>query len=216
MEHWLGSKEKGNWGKYLGVHILNNRSAKAKFEPMLDKIKRKLSGLNTKNWSLAGRITLAKSVICAIPYYEMQSSKLPDYVCSSIETMIRKFIWDSSNGESKTHLVNWNDLCQPLYEGGLGIQKPKSMNNAFLMKLGLKLIADSECFWVKILLGKYKCSQFNQAVIRRGQRVSRLWRAVVEIREEVQRGIKWAIRDENGVRFWRDAWRQWASYSIRP
>uniref|UniRef100_A0A199UBV5 Uncharacterized protein n=1 Tax=Manihot esculenta TaxID=3983 RepID=A0A199UBV5_MANES len=49
----------------------------ATYQFLLDKIQRKLSGWNANSLSMAGRITLAKAVIAAIPNYFMQTALLP-------------------------------------------------------------------------------------------------------------------------------------------
>lgn len=80
------------------------------------------------------------------------------------------------------------------------------MNTAFLMKLGFQLLSDNSSLWTRILMGKYKHTKFNGAKIKNGQRTSSLWRAVVNLKEEVQMGMKWAIANGKLGRFWKDAW----------
>ncbi|CAN1122260.1 hypothetical protein LINPERHAP2_LOCUS1265 [Linum perenne] len=43
---------------------------------------KKLSSWKAKSLSLAGRVTLAQSVLSAIPAYAMQTSLLPNTTCS--------------------------------------------------------------------------------------------------------------------------------------
>ena len=71
----------------------------------MDNVRKKLSEWAAKSLSLAGRITLAKSVLLAIPSYAMQTTKLPSGLCNRIEKLIRNFIWGSSNEERKVNLV---------------------------------------------------------------------------------------------------------------
>lgn len=67
-----------NFGKYLGMPLLHNRVTKATYQEIVDKVDKKLSGRNALHLSLAGRVTLAQSVIQAIPTYAMQTTHLPD------------------------------------------------------------------------------------------------------------------------------------------
>lgn len=76
---------------------------------------------------------------------------------------------------------------------GLGIRRPHVMNSASLMKLGFNLISNRNSLWAQVLLGKYNCQSFADAKIANGQRVSRLWRAVVQLKNEVLMGLKWAV-----------------------
>lgn len=84
---------------------------------------------------MAGRVTLCKAVLSALPIYAMQSASLPKKICNDIEKMCRRFIWGDTDRKRKLHLVNWGQVCQPLANGGLGINHTKSMNEALLMKL---------------------------------------------------------------------------------
>ncbi|GMI83605.1 hypothetical protein HRI_002029800 [Hibiscus trionum] len=99
-------------GKYLGVPVLHARAKCADFNFILDKIKAKLNGWASRTLSLAGRVTLAKSVLAAIPVYFMQTCSLPKRVFSEIEKIMRQFIWGSSEAARKVSLVNWDSICQ--------------------------------------------------------------------------------------------------------
>lgn len=52
-------------GKYLGMPLLHSRVTKHTYQEIIDKVDRRLSGWNTSHLSLAGRITLAQSVLQA-------------------------------------------------------------------------------------------------------------------------------------------------------
>lgn len=52
-------------GKYLGMPLLHYRVTKHTYQEIIDKVDRRLSGWNTSHLSLAGRITLAQSVLQA-------------------------------------------------------------------------------------------------------------------------------------------------------
>ncbi|WCJ44055.1 RNA binding RNA-directed DNA polymerase [Euphorbia peplus] len=90
-----------NLGKYLGVPLLHSRITKNTYQYIVDGIRNKLSGWAANTLSLAGRVTLAKAVLSAIPYYSMQNSSLPVQVCSKIDELVRSFIWGSSNVKRK-------------------------------------------------------------------------------------------------------------------
>ncbi|KAL8170556.1 hypothetical protein V2J09_022360 [Rumex salicifolius] len=79
--------------------------------------------------SLAGRITLAKSVFFSMPVNSM--GVLP----FSIDAITRSFIWGSSKSARKMHLVNWEDVTKPKKVGGLGVKRMKELNLALMGKL---------------------------------------------------------------------------------
>ena len=77
---------------------------------MLDKVRSRLAGWKRKNLSFAGRATLIKSVITAIPNYSMQTSLLPYSVVKEIEKIARGFLWGDSPDERKIHHVGWENV----------------------------------------------------------------------------------------------------------
>jgi hypothetical protein len=59
---------------------------------------------------------------------------LPCTTLKKIESILAAFLW---KGTSLTHTgakVAWNAVCYPLYEGGLGIKKLKTWNQAATLK----------------------------------------------------------------------------------
>ncbi|CAN1130010.1 Putative ribonuclease H protein At1g65750 [Linum perenne] len=73
----LGISATRDLGRYLGVPILHGRVTKHTYSYILDRLDRKLAGWKADNLSLAGRVTLASSVLNSIPSYIMKTSFLP-------------------------------------------------------------------------------------------------------------------------------------------
>lgn len=80
-------------GKYLGVPLLHKTPTRATYNFILEKSQRKLSAWKASTLSLAGRITLAKSVVAALPTYSMQTMLMPKGVCEKLDQLQRNFIW---------------------------------------------------------------------------------------------------------------------------
>ncbi|CAN1157418.1 Putative ribonuclease H protein At1g65750 [Linum perenne] len=85
-----------NLGRYLGVPVLHDRITTQTYQEILDRIDNKLAGWKVKSLSLAGRVTLAQSVLAAIPAYAMQTAVLPVTTCDEIDRRIRNFVWGST------------------------------------------------------------------------------------------------------------------------
>lgn len=81
----LGFSRTNDLGKYLGVPIHHGRVTKQTYHFLLDKATQRLSGWKSNALSLAGRITLTKSVLTALPSYVMQTSKVSSYICSELD-----------------------------------------------------------------------------------------------------------------------------------
>ncbi|XP_031096925.1 uncharacterized protein LOC116001176 [Ipomoea triloba] len=66
-----------NLGTYLGVQSAHGRIFRQNFGNLLDLLKGRMEGWKARILSLAGRVTLAKSVLNSIPTYAMQTAVLP-------------------------------------------------------------------------------------------------------------------------------------------
>jgi len=134
-------------GKYLGANIDPGRTTRGKFNHIIEKIQSRLSGWKHQCLSLAGRLTLSKSVLSSIPYYHMQYAKLPKTLCDEIEKIQRGFLWGDTNQIRKPHFINWEVCCLPKGDGGLGIRNQRKMNEIFLMKMLWNMINKPDDLW---------------------------------------------------------------------
>ncbi|XVE72950.1 hypothetical protein DITRI_Ditri11bG0078600 [Diplodiscus trichospermus] len=112
---------------YLGTPVINGRAIYRSFHYILDKIKKKLSGWMASTLTFAGRITLVKSVLNTIPFFVMQTLKMPVALCQEIDKICRCFIWGHDGDTRKVHLVSWDTLCRPKEFGGLGIRQMRNL-----------------------------------------------------------------------------------------
>ncbi|XP_019164336.1 PREDICTED: uncharacterized protein LOC109160503 [Ipomoea nil] len=170
-------------GRYLGVPSIHGRVTSNIFTPLIEKIDGRLEGWKGKNLSLAGRITLAQSVLNAMPYYMMQSMYLPKGVCDTIERRIRQFIW-----KENIHLVNWETITKPKEQGGVGLRRLREMNLAFLTKLGWRLHTEKENLWAKVVLAKYMHGTSEDCNYTKKKACSNLWRGICEAQPILSEG----------------------------
>ncbi|KAH9769016.1 reverse transcriptase domain-containing protein [Citrus sinensis] len=73
----LGFSATKDLGCYLGMPLIHSRVNKVTYQSILDKVDMRLTGWNAAHLSFAGRVTLAQSVIQAMPMYAMQTTLLP-------------------------------------------------------------------------------------------------------------------------------------------
>ena len=100
------------------------------WNPILEKFERKLAGWKKLYLSKGGRLILLKSTLCSLPIYFLSLFTIPTHVANKIEKLQRDFLW----GDSKTHLIEWDKVCAPIANGGLGIRKLTTFNKALLGK----------------------------------------------------------------------------------
>ncbi|XP_013739955.2 uncharacterized protein LOC106442870 [Brassica napus] len=136
ISHESGIKGTKDLGKYLGMPVLQKMINKETFGAVIEKVSSKLVGWKRRFLSLAGRITLTKSVLSSLPVHTMSTIALPASSLNQLNKIARSFIWGSTDGTRKQHLVSWERICKPKREGGLCIRLAKEMNVALLAKLG--------------------------------------------------------------------------------
>lgn len=136
----LGISIAADLGKYLGVPLLHKRVTKVTFSPLVQNVQRKLAGWKGRFLSMAGRTALIRSMLMAIPYYQMQTLLLPKGVLGEIEQVCRNFLWNQGEHTRTPHLVAWENVKRPKDAGGLGIKDLHLQNVAFIMKLCWRLL----------------------------------------------------------------------------
>ncbi|KAA3485757.1 reverse transcriptase [Gossypium australe] len=205
ISQFFGFQKVLNLGKYLGIPLLHDRITKSSFNFVIDKVRNKLQNWDARKLSLAGRITLAQSVLLAIPSYLMQSLVIPKGVCDEIEMIVRQFIWGSSTGKSKPALVGWESICQPKTCGGLGLRYLHDHNTSFLMKIGFNLVSRKEDLWVRVLRSKYGWkSQIPDSIHR--SHCSHLWRSLSKAWPLISENLLWSVGNGETIRGWKDNW----------
>ncbi|XP_052114169.1 uncharacterized mitochondrial protein AtMg00310-like [Arachis duranensis] len=192
-------------GRYLGAYIREGRGSIRKYKHILDKVKCKLKGQKQKSLSMAGRTVLSQSAIGPLANFAMTHSRVPKYICKSIEKSQRQFIWGSNENERKIHMVSWETMCKPKEAGGLALKNLERMNTAFIAKLCWEIVNNSESLWVRVLCNKYKVDIHARSWAV-GLGSSSLWKAMSQVWNFIEGGTM--HRDGNGesTMFWKDFW----------
>ncbi|CAN1766327.1 Putative ribonuclease H protein At1g65750 [Linum perenne] len=202
----LGMSATSDLGRYLGVPILHGRVTKQTYNFVLERLDNKLAGWKAENLSLAGRVTLASSVLNSIPSFVMQTAFLPVYLCDQIDRKIRNFIWGSTEGTRKIHNVNWQTVCKPKCLGGLGLRSARDLNRAFLMKIVWGLLSKPTDLWAQVLLTKYMIRTDEGWRHKRQSGFSAAWRGMLSVWGDTTNGLQWSIRDGRRTKFWTNIW----------
>ena len=202
LSNLLGFQQTDSLGRYLGVPLLSSRGSSNTYKYILERIKSKLAGWKRNSLSLAGRITLAKSVLTTIPFYTMQTILLPVSCCKEIEKTIRNFIWGKPDGSRGISLIKWKDMCQPLKNGGCGLLNLETQNKAFIAKLIFQLHSQQDAFWVRILTGKYGLGGGTRPMTS----ISPFWRNLQGLWQETSFHVKQNPGDGSNTLFWDDYW----------
>ncbi|CAN1157552.1 Putative ribonuclease H protein At1g65750 [Linum perenne] len=169
-------------------------------------MEKKLEGWKLKNLSLAGRVTLAGSVLNSIPSYAMQTALLPVSTTNAIDAKIRNFVWGDTIDKKKTHLLSWDVICRPKSQGGLGLKKARELNDAYMMKMGWLLLQAPGKLWVQVLTSKYLKNTDQGLTLRRSTGGSSLWRGIRRNWSEMAEACQHSIRNGKSTLFWQHRW----------
>lgn len=90
----LTIERKGGSGKYLGLPEHFGRRKRDLFTSIVDRIRQQAVSRSTKCLSKAGKLTMLKSVLTAIPTYPMSCFELSAGLCKRIQSVLTKYWWD--------------------------------------------------------------------------------------------------------------------------
>ncbi|CAN1162575.1 Putative ribonuclease H protein At1g65750 [Linum perenne] len=136
----------------------------------------------------------------------MQTSVLPINTCKEIDKKIRAFVWGASANQRKIHLLDWETICRPKEEGGLGLREARTLNLAYLSKLAFTSLQKPELLWVQVLQGKYFKRVNGHLVSAHRASQSSLWKGICGVWPNMIAGTRMAIRDGRSTPFWSSRW----------
>lgn len=205
----LNIKQTSSLGAYLGFPLLPRNPKHSDFEPLLENLNSKMAKWKTKTLTLAGRVTLAKSVLNVIPTHIMQCLVLPSKTSETINRIVRNFIWGSSNEERKIHLLKWDTITLPKNLGGLQLRENKAHNLSLLGSLAWRFLTlPSTSIWTSILKSKYLSHSEPHpfTIPTANSKNSHIRKSLLVGWTTISHFIKWTIENGSKVRFWLDFW----------
>lgn len=146
----LGISKEGGLGKYLDLPEHFGRRKKDLFTSIVDRIRQKAASWSTRFLSRAGKLTMLKSVLSAIPTYTMSCFMIHVSLSKRIQSVLTRFWWDDTSGKKKMYWVSWERLTKPKTEGGLGLRDIQLFNEALLAKIAWRLITSPGCLLAKV------------------------------------------------------------------
>lgn len=112
-----------------------------------DHSKNRTDSWAAKSLSYAGRLQLIQSVIFSLQGYWSRMFILPKKVIKAVEQKLSSVLWNGSNTSASRAKVNWDMVCRPRDEGGLGLRKLEQWNKAAIMGFIWSLFAQVGSIW---------------------------------------------------------------------
>ena len=140
---------------YLGMPLRTLYKTPSIWNPILERMEKKLSGWKQLYLSKGGRLTLLKSTLSSLLTYYLSLFTIPKAVAIRLEHIQRNFLWGSSVECFKYPLVAWEKVCLPCELGGLGIRNLVPFNQALLGKWLWRYGHETSHLWRGVIAMKY-------------------------------------------------------------
>lgn len=112
---------------YLGCQINSWLSRAVLFEPIISKVRRRISRWTKDMLSSGGRLTLLRTILGSttihlLAAYLLAACSPPVKVLNEIKRSCNNFLWDRRTGNDRRRWASWSSVARPTAEGGLGIR----------------------------------------------------------------------------------------------
>ncbi|KAF5797593.1 putative RNA-directed DNA polymerase [Helianthus annuus] len=191
---------------YLGIPIGANMKRAKYWDPVIKKFSAKLSKWKAKFLSLAGRVTLAKSVLGSLPSYFLSLFVAPKCVINKLEKIRRDFVWGFSESIKKMRWVRWEVMMNSKRKGGLGVGNIRDFNIAMLTKWWWRYKSNPNQLWAKVISSIHKSS--SNLLIPLKKTIPGVWNDIGKMDKILDKaGISLSqnLVEENGVWKWRSS-----------
>jgi hypothetical protein len=143
--------------RYLGFPISDKKLTIVELEPIVATVGSRVDPWQGRFMSSAARLILTDTCLSSMPLHAMSLFLLPDGTHAGFDKHRSRFFWEGTGDKRKQHWVNWQEVCQPKDQGGLGITNTRIMNIALLVKWIWRLFKDAleDTLWHRIIRAKY-------------------------------------------------------------
>ncbi|XP_058779060.1 uncharacterized protein LOC131653017 [Vicia villosa] len=153
--YYLSCRVEDNNFLFLGIPIGSNPRKEATWAPLMEKLKKKLSGWKARFLNLGGRLTLLKSILSPLFIFTMSFYKMPARVVKAITAIQSNFLWGGGGDKRIIHWVGWKGVTLPLAKGGLGIKNIAEFNLALLNKWRWRIAQGHKSLRLDVLKVRY-------------------------------------------------------------
>ena len=141
--------------EYLRMPLGTSFKTVSIWNPILEKMEKKLSVWKHLYLSKGGRLTLLRSTLSSFPTYFLSLFTILKAVAARMESIQRNFLWGSSEGSFKYPLVAWEKVCLTVELGGLGIRSVALFDQVLLGKWLSRYRHEVTHLWRRVISTKY-------------------------------------------------------------
>ncbi|PWA73265.1 RNA-directed DNA polymerase, eukaryota [Artemisia annua] len=198
---------------YLGSKVGVSMSRIEDWREVIDKVKCRLSKWKMKCLSIGGRLTLLKSVLGAMPIFNMSIFKVPAKVLKMLESIRGRFFNGHESDSRKAYWIKWDKVLANKDKGGLGVSSFFALNRGLMFKWVWRFLNNESSLWKKVIKAIHGDGGNIHNATRFG--INSCWSSIVKEAQNMKsRGInifdylKLRLGKGNSIKFWDDDWYQ--------
>ncbi|PKU70997.1 Putative ribonuclease H protein [Dendrobium catenatum] len=188
---------------YLGLPLVLRKPIASDFSKILKNATDKIHVWGKRHLSLAGRATLIRSALQAVPLYCMTLSGVPRGVLAAIDKIGRQFLWRKDGNSRGMHYVAWDDLCKPVACGGLGFHSSVVWQGPLRARLAWNFLKHPNTLLNRLLIAKYGD---NPWVDSTGRNTSVSWRIIQDGASSLRPILRWSVGNGSCIDVFKDVW----------
>ncbi|XP_021770711.1 uncharacterized protein LOC110734869 [Chenopodium quinoa] len=142
-------------GSYLGLPVDISRHKCKAFQPLIDKVVNRLSGLTSLHLSSAAKLVIINSVLVTSFNHILSVFKIPSTVIDKINNLLLRFWWKSSSHSRGIVMASSSLLYRPKGLGGLGLRHLGFFNSAMLAKQAWGVMHNPQILISRIFQARY-------------------------------------------------------------
>ncbi|KAG0491775.1 hypothetical protein HPP92_005173 [Vanilla planifolia] len=124
---------------HLGCSLDRGRSKSIHFQPLLEKMARRIASWKNRLLSKGGKKILINSVLTSMSAYVSAVLLPPRTIIKAVERLLSRFFWGGNDNSSRHHWAAWGKIAKPTSSGGMGIRDLGSQVMAHSAKLWWRL-----------------------------------------------------------------------------
>nr|GEY12880.1 RNA-directed DNA polymerase, eukaryota, reverse transcriptase zinc-binding domain protein [Tanacetum cinerariifolium] len=136
-------------------HLSVLRAVNNAWSNTIQKVRAQLSKWKVNTLSIGGRLTLLKSVLGAVPIYNMSLFKAPKSVLHEMVRLRNNFFNGDDSQNSKITWVAWEKVFSSKKNEGLGVSSFFALNRALLLKWVWRFLVQDGSLWHHIISAIY-------------------------------------------------------------
>ena len=192
---------------YLGLPLGGNPNSIGFWDPVVEKVAKRLDGWKKAYLSFRWRITLIHSSSSHIPSYFLSLFRILGLVAKRLEKLQRNFLWSKIGVGKKDHLLSWEVVCRSKEQGDLGFGKISLRNRALLGKWLWRFPRESSELWHEVIASIYGTHPNRwdaNMVVRWSHKCP--WKAIAQYFHLFIHHTRLVVGNGEKIKIWEDLW----------